>query len=144
MVVTVLIEQETLNKFFLLVRQTRVAHGKQTYEHPAGMCDNSTNPYDVAVKEVSEETGLQITKSQLHLMNSEMVYTSAGLLDEGGYLFSCEVVMPKIELDSFRNKKAGAENESEYIETYVCTFEQAMSLMDSAVSQLALLLYLYK
>lgn len=141
-VVTVLTEEESGQEYLLLVRQTRVSHGKRTFEHPAGMCDSTTDAFAVAVKEVSEETGLKIDRSQLRLLTPEMAYTSAGLLDEGGYIFACELRMPKAELDTFRNKTAGAENESEFIQTYICTIPEAMPLMDSVVSKLALFMYL--
>lgn len=36
-----LIDQETKEKFVVLVRQRRIADGSHTYEHPAGMVDAS-------------------------------------------------------------------------------------------------------
>ena len=53
-VVTVLIDSSTNEKYFLLVKQRRVANGSIFYEHPAGMCDNEIDPYKVAIKDVRE------------------------------------------------------------------------------------------
>ena len=39
-----LIDQETREKFLVLVKQRRIASGAHTYEHPAGMVDASDAP----------------------------------------------------------------------------------------------------
>lgn len=141
-VLTILIEQESGNKYVLLVQQYRIANGEYSYEHPAGMCDSQTDPYKVALKEVEEETGLKIEKEDLILLNQDKLFTSPGLLDEGGYFFCCEKKMPKSEIDVFRDKKTGAEGEREFIQTHICPIEEAMHKMSSAVSRLNLYMYL--
>ena len=141
-IVTVLIEKETKNKYLLLVRQYRIANGEYTYEHPAGMLDSQSDAWAVAVKEIEEETGLKVQKEQLRLLNEKLLYTSPGLLDEAGYLFACEIEMPKAQIDEFRGKIAGAEGEREFITTHICSIEEAIPLMSSLTAQLNLLLYL--
>jgi ADP-sugar diphosphatase len=140
-VLTCLIEKETGKKYLLLVKQYRVANGAISYEHPAGMCDNETDLVKVAVKEVQEETGLTVQPSQLVQLNPEILYTSAGLLDEGGYLFYCELTLPKAEIEKLKNQRQGAANEREIIHTFVCPIEEAMPYMNTVVSQLNLFLY---
>ncbi len=140
-VLTCLISKETQKKYLLLVKQFRIANGAISYEHPAGMCDNESNPLAVAVKEVKEETSLSIESSQLVQLNDKMLYTSAGLLDEGGYFFYCEVHLSQAEIDAFQNKTAGAEGENEFIQTYICPIDQALPLMNSVASQLNYFLY---
>jgi 8-oxo-dGTP pyrophosphatase MutT (NUDIX family) len=142
-IVTVLIEKETKQKYLLLVRQYRIANGEYTYEHPAGMLDSQTDPWAVAIKEIEEETGLQVKKEQLRLLNEKLLYTSPGLLDEAGYLFACEIEMSKSEIDAFRGKIAGAEGEREFITTHVCPIDEAKNLMSSLTAQINLMLYLY-
>lgn len=142
-IVTVLIEKETGTKHLLLVRQYRIANGEYTYEHPAGMLDSQSDPWAVAIKEIEEETGLQVKKEQLRLLNGKLLYTSPGLLDEGGYLFACEIEMPKAQIDEFRGKTAGAEGEREFITTHICPIEEAVPLMSSLTAQINLMLYLY-
>ena len=142
-IVTVLIEKETQQKYLLLVRQYRIANGEYTYEHPAGMLDSHTDPWAVAVKEIEEETGLQVKKEQLRLLNQKLLYTSPGLLDEAGYLFACEIEMSKAQIDEFRGKIAGAEGEREFITTHICSVEEAIPLMNSLTAQANLMLYLY-
>jgi ADP-sugar diphosphatase len=140
-VLTCLIEQESGNQYLLLVKQYRIANGAVSYEHPAGMCDSETDPLAVAVKEVKEETGLAVKPEQLVQLNQDLLFTSAGLLDEGGYFFYCEITLPKAEIDEFRNRKTGAEGESEFIHTFICPIGEAQPLMNSVASQLNLFLY---
>jgi len=141
-VVTCLIEKETGNKYFLLVKQRRVANGEIFYEHPAGMCDSEPDPWKVAVKEVGEETGLQITRDNLRLLHPDPLYSSAGLLDEAGYFFACDIPLSKEEIDTYRDKAAGAADENEVIITHVCTLSEIFSLIRNTNGLLATYLYL--
>jgi len=142
-IVTVLIEKETQRRYLLIVRQYRIASGEYSYEHPAGMCDNQTDPFEVAIKEISEETGLQVERHQLKLLHDKLLYSSPGLLDEAGYLFACEIELSKSEIEGFHNKQTGAEGEREFISTFICPLEEAMPLMNSITSKLNLMMYLY-
>lgn len=141
-VVTCLIEKETGNKYFLLVKQRRVANGEIFYEHPAGMCDSEPDPWKVAVKEVGEETGLQITRDNLRLLHPDPLYSSAGLLDEAGYFFACDIHLSRKEIDSYRGKSAGAVDEHEVIVTHVCTLSEVFNLIRNTNGLLATYLYL--
>lgn len=143
-VAVILIERETQEKYVLLVRQYRIASGEYTYEHPAGMCDSSTDIWQVAIKEIAEETGLQIEKSQLHLLNEKPLYTSPGLLDEGGYLFFCEIELSRTEIECLADQKVGVPAEKEFITTYVCKLDEAWQLMNNMTSYLNLLLYVHR
>ncbi|MCS7027785.1 MAG: NUDIX hydrolase [Bacteroidia bacterium] len=141
-VLTCLISQETQKKYLLLVKQYRVSNGQISYEHPAGMCDSESDPYKVAIKEVEEETGLKIDKKNLVLLNSQMYYTSPGLLDEGGYFFYCELVLPQGQIELYQNKKAGAYNENEHIQTCIVPIEEAPKLITNIPALLNYYLYL--
>jgi 8-oxo-dGTP pyrophosphatase MutT (NUDIX family) len=143
-VVTVLIDSSTNEKYFLLVKQRRVANGSIFFEHPAGMCDNEIDPYKVAIKEVMEETGLTIFKEDLHLLWDKPLYSSPGLLDEAGYFFYCEVKLDSKELNSFRNKITGAKDENEHIETFLCPSNDILKYIENSNGVLASLLYLQK
>ncbi len=141
-VVTCLVEKETGNKYFLLVKQRRVANGDIFYEHPAGMCDSEPDPWKVAIKEVGEETGLQITRDNLRMLHPEPLYSSAGLLDEAGYFFACDIPLSREEIDTYRNKSAGAIDENEVIVTHVCTLSEVFTLIRNTNGLLATHLYL--
>ncbi len=141
-VVTCLVEKETGNKYFLLVKQRRVANGDIFYEHPAGMCDSEPDPWKVAIKEVGEETGLQITRDNLRLLHPDHLYSSAGLLDEAGYFFACDIPLSREEIDTYRDKSAGAVDENEVIVTHVCTLSEVFTLIRNTNGLLATHLYL--
>ena len=113
-----------------------------SFEHPAGMCDSETNPRKVALKEVQEETGLEITDNQLFMLSDKLLYSSPGLLDEGGYFFGCDVVLPQNEIDAFHNKNTGALGENEFIQTYICPLEEAIPLFNNTNGLLAQMLYM--
>ncbi len=140
-VLTCLIDRETREEFMLLVCQRRVANGALFYEHPAGMCDSEADPYAVALIEVSEETGMQITRDILHLHNDERLYSSPGLLDEAGYFFSCEIEMDRAEINSYHMKRGGHYGEGEFIHTYIATPEEAKTLIKNVSGLLATYLY---
>lgn len=140
-VLTCLIDRATREEFMLLVCQRRVANGALFYEHPAGMCDSHTDPYEVALIEVSEETGMAITRDVLHLHNEERLYSSPGLLDEAGYFFSCEIEMDRAEIDSYHMKRGGHYGEGEFIHTYIATPQEAKALIKNVSGLLATFLY---
>jgi 8-oxo-dGTP pyrophosphatase MutT (NUDIX family) len=141
-VLTILKEIETGKEFLLLVKQRRVANGAFFYEHPAGMCDSETNPFSVAIKEVEEETGITITPNDLTLLNEELLYTSPGLLDEGGYFFCTKLSLSSSEIADLQGKSTGASYESEAITLTVATFEEALTLTKSVNAKMLILWYL--
>jgi ADP-sugar diphosphatase len=140
-VLVVFIDKTTKERHVLLVKQYRVANGAICYEFAAGMCDNDADPFAVAMKEVKEETGFVVGREQLNLMNEELIYSSPGLLDEGGYLFWCEIELTHEQMQEFQHKKAGAVDESEFILTEVVPIGRVLSLVNSMTSVAQLLWY---
>lgn len=140
-VVTCLKDKDTGKRYFLLVKQRRVATGGFFYEHPAGMCDNEVDPLYVAVKEVEEETGLKIRKEQIFLLWDSMLFSSPGLLDEAGYFYGCEVELSHSEIEMFKDKLMGEEHEHEYIQTFVCPMEEASKYLQNANGILSIMLF---
>ncbi len=141
-VLTILTAAESGERYLLLVRQRRVSTGDWFYEHPAGMCDSESDPAKVALKEVAEETGLQLTLSQLVALNQEPYYTSPGVSDEGGYFFYCELTLPAAEIASFQEKNRGDNTENEYIITCAVPIKEAIGLLKNVASLANWYLYL--
>ncbi|MEM0996336.1 MAG: NUDIX hydrolase [Bacteroidota bacterium] len=140
-IVTVLRDAETGEEFFLLVRQRRVANGALFYEHPAGMVDEHTDPFEIALIELYEETGLKVQRDQLRLLNDELYYSSPGLLDEGGYFFACEIELPRAEIMAYHEAAHGEGGEGEFIHTYVATPAAARRLIKNSNGLLGMFLY---
>jgi ADP-sugar diphosphatase len=143
-VVIAIKEKETNDKYFLLVKQRRVANGAVFYEHPAGMCDSESDPHKVALKEVKEETGLILKKENLQLLWETPLYSSPGLLDEAGYFFYCDIELNSQELSEFKNKQTGAKDENEHIETILCPSNDILKYIENSNGVLATLLYFKK
>ncbi|MCS6905526.1 MAG: NUDIX hydrolase [Bacteroidia bacterium] len=141
-VLTCLTEKATSKRYLLLVCQRRIGNGEVFFEHPCGMCDNQQDIYTVALQELREETGLEIDREQLILLNAEPYYTSPGLLDEGGYFFCCELVLESSEIWSLAKQRRGESIENEYIITQVVELEEAPRLMRNANALLNYYLYL--
>jgi 8-oxo-dGTP pyrophosphatase MutT (NUDIX family) len=142
-VVTVLINRENKEKNLLLVKQRRVANGDEFWEHPAGMCDSETDPKKVCIKEIEEETGIKVTENQIFpLAHQKMYYSSPGLLDEGAYYFYCELELSSTEIEELKERITGAKQESEFIQTQVCSLSEALNKFANAHSMLQIYLYL--
>jgi ADP-ribose pyrophosphatase len=60
-------------------REYRVALGGDEYAFPAGLVDDDETVEDAVRRELSEETGLTVTRI---LMITQPVYSSAGMTDE--------------------------------------------------------------
>ncbi len=140
-VLTCLIDEDSGERFVLLVRQRRVATGDFFYEHPAGMMDSDSDPVEVAIKEVREETGVQLSLEQVHQLHPNKQYTSPGLLDEAGYVFYAELTMSRQDINALDDNRFVSETETEDISTAVVPLEEAFELMIHANGLLMLHLY---
>lgn len=139
-VIVCLIDKDTQQEYFLLVKQRRIADGEIHYEHVAGMCDSDTDLWKVAIKEVEEETGLKVQKSNLKLLNDKPLYSSPGLMDEAGYFFSCELELSHDDIQKFKDRTAGAD-EYEFITTYLASQGELFYLLKSISSYLGTYLF---
>src|SRR5690606_24920286 len=124
-----LIDQTTGDKYLLLVRQRRICDGSLIYEHPAGMLDGERDPYRVAIREVWEETGVEISRDQLKSLSSKLLFPSTGTSDEAMYFFYTEIVWPLERIRSFDQQKRGEVSENENITTHVLPFAEAYRLI---------------
>lgn len=137
-----LIDKDTREEYLLLVKQRRICNGGYIYEHVAGMVDRDDDPHEVAVRETEEESGIQVDKSQVILLNEEPLYASSGTSDEALYFYYCELEMTGEEIDSFKGKQMGVEHEHERIFTHVATINEAKRLITNTNGLLNLHMYL--
>ncbi len=120
-----LIDENSLEKYLLLVKQRRITEGGFTYEHPAGMVDADAAPKAIAIKEIQEETGLKIHENEIkELGNGQRFFPSTGTSDEAMYFYYCELKMPLQEILAINNQEHGAQYEQENISTHVFKFEE--------------------
>lgn len=71
----------------ILIRQYRYAIGDYIYEFPSGLVEDGEDIYEVLVREMKEETGLDLTVAKSEYGYNRPFYTSAGMSDE-----TCSVV----------------------------------------------------
>jgi len=137
-----LIDDITKEKFLILVQQRRICDGSLTYEHPAGMLDSESDAGAVAAREVFEETGIMVSKSQLTQLRSEACFPSTGTSDEAMYFFYCELELSAEQIESYHDKTQGMLSEHEYIKTFVVPFAEGHQLITNSNGILLDFLYL--
>ncbi|AQG82165.1 NUDIX hydrolase [Spirosoma montaniterrae] len=141
-VLVCLIDDQTGEKFVVLVKQRRISDGSQTYEHPAGMVDAADDPADVAARELGEEIGLEATATELTKLNPRLWFPSTGTSDEAMHFFFIERTMPRAEIMAFHHKNMGNHSEFERITTAVATLPEAHKLVNNVNGLLIHFLYL--
>jgi len=137
-----LIDKDTQEKFLLLVKQRRICNGGFIYEQVAGMVDRDEAPFDVALREAKEETGLEIDPARLHPLNEEVYYVSTGTSDEAMYFFYCELEMSREQIMSYHQREINSEHENEHIFTHVAPIPEALRLITNTNGLLNVYLYL--
>lgn len=140
-VLVCLIDEETSEKFLLLVKQRRVSTGGYVYEHPAGMVDADDAPLAVAVREVREETGLEVKPSEVHLLNEQPYFPSTGTSDEALHFYYTEFTLSRTAIDALNDQHTGEAGEHEFIQTCVVPFAEGKRLIANACGLLNIYLY---
>lgn len=102
-------------KYVLLCEQMRAPMGKKVKEICAGMTDSEGNIMSVALKEVQEETGIQIKHIE-ELVPLGTIMPSPGACDELIYLYAFETVMSSNEFEEKQQKLYGNAEEHEEIQ----------------------------
>lgn len=138
-----LIDNTTNEKYLLLVKQRRIVEGGFTYEHPAGMVDGTKTPLEIAVQEVEEETGIQVSAEALvNVSPNKRLFPSTGTSDEAMYFYYCELRLTKEQIDSYSDKQMGTTYEFERITTHVVPFVEGHQLINNTNGLLLDYLYL--
>ncbi|MEZ4848497.1 MAG: NUDIX hydrolase [Bacteroidia bacterium] len=137
-----LIDEATKDKYLLLVKQRRICHGGYVFEHVAGMVDIDDDPHDVAVRETEEESGIQVDKSQVILLNKEPLYASSGTSDEALFFYYCELEMSREKIMSYHDRLMGVDHEHERIYTHITTIPESLKLITNTNGLLNVYMYL--
>ncbi len=144
-VLVILKDNSTGKEFVATVVQPRVPGGKKMYEEiPAGMMDASNDVAGTAAKELEEELGLKIHKSDLTKLSD--MYPSIGGCDEMITVYVCRKSMNMSSIKNYDKKITGAIDENEVIETRIRPYEEFKAAcrngeITDAKAQLALGLY---
>ena len=107
-------EEQNVKYYVLLCEQMRAPMGKKINEICAGMTDSEGNIMSVVLKEVKEETGINIKHIE-ELWPLGTIMPSPGACDEVIYLYAFETVMSEREFEEKQNKLFGNVDEHEDI-----------------------------
>jgi ADP-sugar diphosphatase len=103
-------------KYVVLTKQVRVPMGGLVEEIPAGMMDDNSCFAGVAIKEISEETGLKPPSFNSLIQLGDPIKPSAGGCDEQIQLFFWETKVSSENLEKMKTKIFGAPDENESIQ----------------------------
>ena len=143
LIVPEIINRETGEKKFLMVKQRRIATGKLNLEFPAGMLDrNVNNPPFTAINELAEETGLEISESDLFPLSTRALYSTPGACDEAIWFYGIKIALSDSEFNSFDGRIRINDSENERIE--VCLRDEKQFLDECESLQAVLAYHLYK
>jgi ADP-sugar diphosphatase len=142
-ILVVLIDQQTEEKYVVLVRQRRTCDGSVTYEHPAGMIDDEeSSPQTVAVRELAEETGLPVEPADVKPLFSRPLFSATATSDESLHFFYYERRMAFVDIKALDGRSTGKERENEHTHLHIATFPEAQQRLANLHGILAHLLYL--
>lgn len=111
-------------KYVILTRQMRIPLGRLVDEIPAGMMDAENNFSGVAIKEISEETGLTTPSITDLILLGNPIIPSAGGCDEQIQLFLWKTTISLEKFKEIQEKIHGAANENESIKLIFIPFEE--------------------
>lgn len=142
-VLVVLIDEETDKKHVLLVKQRRICDGAENYEHPAGMIDEAdSSPLEVAVRELKEETGLDVKPDEVKPLSNKPLYSASSTSDEALHFFYIERRMNQKDIRALHGRATGEESENEHTTLHITTLPEAHQLVSNMHGVMGHLLYL--
>ena len=106
------------------------------------MLDDSTDKLTTAIREVKEETGLEITKENVTDLGG--FFPTYGISDEIIFLFSAEIDLTKEELESLKGRICGCPDENEKIRVEIIPLKDLSKVTDDPKSLMAYWRYLAK
>jgi ADP-sugar diphosphatase len=109
----VLIDKNSGKKYVALVEQTRAAAGQKLLEIPAGGIEGEDNGVVTAIREIEEETTLEIAAKDLKFLGQ--YFFSPGACNEKIILYSCELFLATEEIESLQGRLTGLKEEGENI-----------------------------
>jgi ADP-sugar diphosphatase len=139
-VLPVLKLKDTPLRYVICTEQYRMPAGKKMIEIPAGMMDNDDNFVGVAAKEMTEETGIIMNKTDLVELTSDLVFPSIGACDEGMKIMYYTKEVTAEYLEKLNGKLTGSVEENEVIQLKLIPYEDLYNISDMKALSAMLLL----
>lgn len=124
------ITDENGEKFTVVTEQMRFPFGDVFFESPAGMMDDAKSISGVAVKEMEEELGENITFDKLIFVGT--IVMSSGGCSERIHYFVVEMKKQKKEIESMIGRKTGVIEEGENIILHILPCNSKKDLLAAA------------
>lgn len=145
LVVVQIVCPESGEKKLLMVEQRRIAMGRINLEFPAGMLDRHVkNPGFVAVKELFEETGINVDQSALVPLCDRLLYSTPGACDEGIWFYGAQISLTREEMAEIHGRIRINESENERIRVVLKSTEEFLAQSESLQAHLAFHLFTQK
>ena len=142
-ILVVLIDEQTDDKYVLLVKQRRICDGSELYEHPAGMVDEADeSPVDVAARELEEEAQLTVSPDELKPLFDKPLFSSTSTSDEALHFFYLERRLPLAKIKAMHGRQTGEEGENEHMQLHIVTLSDAHRLIRNIHGVMSHLQYL--
>ncbi|KMT12210.1 hypothetical protein BVRB_5g101570 [Beta vulgaris subsp. vulgaris] len=146
--ILILLESEGQN-YAILTEQVRVPTGRFVLELPAGMLDDDKGDFvGTAVREVEEETGMNLNKEDMVELTAFLdpstggkVFPSPGGCDEELSVFLFQSVVSKETIQQLQGKKTGLQEHGELIKVHVVPYAQLWRATADAKVLMAIALY---
>ena len=142
-IVVFLINTDTSELFTVLVKQPRIASGKFTYEFPCGMVDDSTDYEGVSIRELDEECGIHVERSELINITSLFYgedntidcipFSHPLLFDDCEYIFGVIRKMSTEEIKALEGNSGGCD-EDEQITIHIVPFSDVWKISQDVVT----------
>ncbi|CAO2820019.1 unnamed protein product [Amaranthus hypochondriacus] len=148
--VTILILLESEGETYaILTEQVRIPTGRFVLELPAGMLDDDKGDFmGTAVREVEEETGIQLNKKDMVELTAFLdpstggnVFPSPGGCDEEISVFLYRSQVSKDTIQQLQGKKTGLHEHGELIKVHVLPYAQLWRSTADAKVLMAIALY---
>lgn len=142
-ILVVLIDEQTNDRYVLLVKQRRICDGSELYEHPAGMVDEADeSPVDVAAHELEEEAQLTVSPDELKPLFDKPLFSSTSTSDEALHFFYLERRLPLAKIKAMHGRQTGEEGENEHTQLHIVTLSDAHRLIRNIHGVMSHLQYL--
>ncbi|XP_021735967.1 nudix hydrolase 14, chloroplastic-like [Chenopodium quinoa] len=146
--ILILLESEG-ETYAVLTEQVRVPTGRFVLELPAGMLDDDKGDFvGTAVREVEEETGINLNKEDMVELTAFLdpstggkVFPSPGGCDEELNVFLYQRQVGKEIIQQLQGKKTGLQDHGEIIKVHVVPYAQLWRLTADAKVLMAIALY---
>ncbi|MGD8374312.1 MAG: NUDIX hydrolase [Candidatus Woesebacteria bacterium] len=122
------------NDYVVFVAQTRVP-GMQSYvlSNPSGMIDPREDVRVAALRELNEETGINLAWSApINMLGNMPLLVSPGFTDERVYFCVVRATATEEQVAQMNGRLAGVAAEGEHTKLYVVSFDQALALAENS------------